>query len=97
MSECGCGFDFAKALLKGRRLESYAVIRDSDYESVMRKECAILSKKKLQEELELIAEAATWVGSLMRCPECGGWLLLKPQRGRRGSQMVSLKTAIRRK
>jgi hypothetical protein len=97
MSICRCGFDFVKARLRGRRLESYAVIRDSDYESVVRKECAILSKRKLQDKLKLIAEAATWVGILERCPECGGWLLLKPQRGKKSPQAVSLKTADRRK
>jgi hypothetical protein len=85
MPRCDCGFDFARARLTGRKVESYALISDDNYRAVVRKEIAILEEKKPQKRLALIAKAASSVGSLLRCPECGAWLLSKPlQRGRGG-------------
>jgi hypothetical protein len=82
-------------MLTGRAVESYAVIRDRDYMKVIRKECKILSEKKKLRRHALIANAATWVGSLMRCPDCGAWLLMTPQRGPGGSKTVLLEAAHR--
>ncbi len=92
MPTCNCGFSFTKAHLKGRRIESYATIRDCDYLKVMRKERAIFSEPKPHKRLALIGDAAQWVGNLMRCPECGAWLFLKPQQGKT-SPTILLKPA----
>jgi len=90
MPICECGFNFAKANLKGQRFESYAVIRDDDYPKVMRKESAILSEHGRDKVLALISDAAQWVGSLMRCPKCGAWVFVKPH-GRTRDAIVILK------
>jgi len=92
MPICDCGFNFAKAHLKGRRLESYAAVRHRDWVKVMRKERAILSERRSAKRLALIGDAAQSVGSLMRCPECGVWLLVKPRQGK-ASPIVLLKPA----
>ena len=92
MPICECGFNFAKARLKGRRIESYAAIRNRDYLKVMRKERVIFSEHKADRRLALIADAAEWVGNLMRCPDCGAWIFLKPQHGR-ASPIILLKPA----
>ena len=81
MPTCNCGFSFTKAHVKGRRIESYATICDRDYLQVMRKERAIFSECEPAKRLALIGDAAQWVGNLLRCPECGAWLFLKPQQG----------------
>ncbi len=78
--KCKCGFDFAKARVNGHRLESYAVIRDREYQTVLRKECVILSEKDAQRKMALIGQAAEGIGSLVLCPECGAWLFTQPRR-----------------
>jgi len=88
MPHCDCGFDFTRARLKGRRMESYAVISDKHYRTVMRKESAVLLEKNPERRLTLIGNVVAWVGSLMRCPACGAWLLAKPQREGRGGYIV---------
>ena len=91
MPICLCGFNFARAIIKGRRIESYAAIRNRDYMKVMRKERAILSERNAAKRIDLGADASQWVGNLMRCPECGDWTFLKP--GPRDSPIVRLKPA----
>jgi hypothetical protein len=81
--KCQCGFDFAEARVTGRGLESYAVIRDREYQTVLRKECVILSEKDAQRKMALIGKAAEGIGSLVLCPECGTWLFTQPRRRRR--------------
>jgi DNA-directed RNA polymerase subunit RPC12/RpoP len=92
MPLCECGFNFAKARVKGRRLESYAAVRDRDWLKLMRKESAILSERKADKRLAMIGDASRWVGNLMRCPKCGSWLFLKPAAGK-SSPVVLLKAA----
>jgi hypothetical protein len=92
MPTCSCGFSFTKGHLKGRRIESYATIRDRDYLKVMRKERVIFSERKPDKRLALIGDVAQWVGNLMRCPQCGAWLFLKPQQGK-ASPVILLKPA----
>lgn len=90
MPICDCGFTFVQARLKARRIESYAVVRDRDWLKLMRKERAILSECSSDKKLALIADAARSVGNLMRCPKCGTWLFLKPQRSQ-ASPILRLK------
>jgi hypothetical protein len=92
MPTCVCGFDFAKALSLGRKLESYAVISDRDFLKVIRKERAILAERTPDKRLRLIAEASQWVGSLAQCPRCRSWLFLKPFRAK-GRARLLLKAA----
>ncbi len=92
MPICECGFNFAKAHLKGQRIESYAAVRNRDWLKLMRKERAILSERDSDKRLPMISAAADWVGNLMRCPKCGAWLFLKPQQGK-ASPVILLKPA----
>jgi len=82
MPHCDCGFDFAKAHIKGRRLVSYALIPQKSYRAAIRREHAIIGEKNSDRKSILIAEASSFVGSLTRCPACGAWLLDEP--GRKG-------------
>jgi hypothetical protein len=92
MPICECGFDFAKAHLKGQRIESYAAVRDRDWLQLMRKEGGILSERNSDKRLSMICDCAQWVGNLMHCPKCGAWLCLKPQQGK-ASPAILLKPA----
>jgi hypothetical protein len=92
MPKCECGFDFAKAPLAGRRVESYATIRDRDFEKVIRKEQAVLSEGEPERKAALIADVAKSVGSLMKCPACGTWLFLRPGQVN-GGRTLLLKSA----
>jgi hypothetical protein len=94
MSGCDCGFDFARARLKKRRVESYAVISDRNYGAVIRKEHAILAETKPQKRMALIGKAASSVGSLMRCPECRAWVLAAPLKEGRGNYTVLRKSQL---
>lgn len=91
MPMCECGFDYAKARLEGREMESYAVIHDADYRRVVRKELAVLEEQDKEKKARLIANASQWVGSLMRCPECGAWMLLAPEKRSKEKEFVLLK------
>jgi hypothetical protein len=82
MPICECGFNFAKAHLKRQRIESYAVVHNSDWLKLMRKERAILLERDSDKRLSMICAAADWVGNLMRCPKRGTWILLRPQHGK---------------
>jgi len=93
MSRCECGFDFAKARLEGRRLQSYALMPDKGYRSAIRREYEIAIEKKAVRKLDLIAKASWSIGSLTRCPECGAWLLDEPLQGRRGRSTVLHRSA----
>ena len=94
MPRCDCGFDFVRARLTGRKLESYALISDDNYRAVIRKETAILKEKEPQKKLALIGKAAASVGSLVRCPKCSAWLLSKPRRSGQSRCIVLRKTQL---
>lgn len=80
MPHCDCGFDFAKAHIKKRRLVAYALIPDKSYRAAIRREYAIISEKNAEREQRMIARASSLIGSLMQCPRCGLWLLHEPKR-----------------
>ncbi len=92
MPICQCGFNFAKAHATGRPIESYAAVRNSDWLKLMHKERRILSEGNPDKRLALIGAASQCVGSLERCPDCGAWLFLKPQKGK-ASPVILLKPA----
>ena len=96
MPTCACGFNYAKARIEGREVESYAVIHDADYRRVVKKEHAILSEKDKEKKLRLIATASQWVGSLIHCPDCGAWMLLGPEKRSKDHQFIILKPVNRR-
>jgi hypothetical protein len=93
MPICECGFNWAKARLEGRDLESFAVIRDRDYRRVVKKEFAILSEKDKEKKGKLLFNASQWVGSLMHCPECGAWMFLPPEKRSELHEFILLKPA----
>lgn len=80
MPKCECGFNYAKARLDGRDLESYAVIRDKDYRRVVKKELEYLSERDKEKKGRLLFSTSRWVGSLKQCPECGTWMFLPPEK-----------------
>src|SRR6266850_5903175 len=83
MPHCDCGFDFAKARLKGRRLLAYALIPHRNYRAAIQRECQIVVEKNAERKHILMSNSSSSVGSLTRCPDCGAWLLDEPvQRGR---------------
>ncbi len=79
MPKCQCGFNFAKGRLDGRRIEAFAVVRDDDWLNLMSKEKSIRAQKDSDKKLSLIYASSKLVGNLMRCPECGLWILMKPK------------------
>lgn len=92
MPRCDCGFDLARARLTARRVESYALISEDNYGAVLRKENAILEETNPRKRLALIGKAASAIGNLVRCPECGAWLLAKPLRRGQGAYTVLRET-----
>lgn len=83
MPHCDCGFDFGKARLKRQAVVSYALLPDKTYKAAIRREHRILVEQNSERKLRLIAKAASSVGSLHQCPNCGAWLLAEPlKRGR---------------
>jgi hypothetical protein len=78
MFHCDCGFDYTMALLKGRRMVSYAIIPEKNYSAAIRREYAIVVEKNAERRLALIAKAVSSVGRLLRCPDCGAWFLTEP-------------------
>jgi len=94
MPICECGFNYPKARLEGRELETYAVIRDKDYRRVIKKDFAAFSEKDKEKKLRLIANASQWVGSLLHCPECGAWMFLPPEKRCEEHEFVVLKQAM---
>jgi hypothetical protein len=91
MVRCDCGFDFVKARLRGRALMSYALIPDKGYKMAIRREYAIVVEKNPKKRLTLIADAASSVGTLRKCPRCGAWLLDEPLKQRRDACTVILR------
>jgi hypothetical protein len=61
---------------------SYALIPEKNYIAAIRREYAIVVEKNAERKLTLIAKAASSVGSLTQCPDCGAWLLDEPPRRR---------------
>ena len=77
---CDCGFDFVKARIKRRPLVSYTLIAHKSYKAAIRREHAIIVERDAEKKHTMIADAATSVGTLTRCPDCGAWLLDEPSR-----------------
>jgi hypothetical protein len=94
MPHCNCGFDFAKAGRKRQPLVSYALIPDDGYEAAIRREHVIVVEKDPVKKSKMIAQAARSVGSLMKCPDCGAWLLTQPLK--RGRTSFALNSARQR-
>lgn len=79
MPRCDCSFDFVKALIKGRPLQSYTLIPQRRYRATIRKEHAIVTEKNAKKKHQMIADASSRVGSLTQCPRCGSWLFVEPK------------------
>ncbi len=79
-SRCRCGFDFAKARLKKRPLNSYVLLPEKRYQQTIRREYAITVEKNSDKRLRMIGRAAMLVGMLNQCPECGEWTMLEPRK-----------------
>lgn len=92
-AKCACGYNFAKGHIDGSLRESYAVIHSDDYLRVVEKEHVLTLESRRKRRLKMLAESAAWVGSLMECPECGAFLLVKPQRVGDDGEMILLKRA----
>ena len=76
---CKCGYSFSSEAAKSdRKVESFAVIRDRDYQAFLKSESQILASKGQQAKLRAIADSSELVGSLMECPQCSRTLFLKP-------------------
>ena len=70
--QCLCGFSFTKdALSETPTAPGFSIIRDEDYEEVMRHETAYFACNNENTQLGHIADAAVFVGSGHLCPECG--------------------------
>ena len=67
---------------------SYALIPHTSYRAAIRREHTIVVEKNPERKSRLIANAASSVSSLMRCPECGAWLLAQPVKRGRGADAV---------
>lgn len=94
MPICECGFNYVKARIEGREVESYALIHDKDYRRVIKKEFAILSEKHKERQGKLIYNASRWVGSLVHCPECGAWMLSLPEKRDKALEFVTLRPVV---
>jgi DNA-directed RNA polymerase subunit RPC12/RpoP len=90
-ARCECGYNFAKGHIDGSLRESYALIHSDDYLRVMKKEHLLTLESRRKRRLKMIAESSEWVGSLMECPECGIFLLVKPQRNGDDGEMILLR------
>jgi len=76
---CKCGYSFSSEAVKpDRKFESFAVVRDRDYQAFIKSESQVLASKGGQTKMRAIAHASEFVGSLMECPQCARTLLLKP-------------------
>ena len=80
---CPCGYNFAEDSRRSietgtRESESYAVIRNEDYTSVVKLELKVLESRDPQSRLKSIARAAERVGSAKVCPVCSRLSLIKP-------------------
>jgi hypothetical protein len=94
MPICECGFNYFKARLEGRDIESYAVIHDKDYRRVINKELAYRSEKDKEKKGKLLFNTSRWVGSLVHCPECGAWMLSLPEKRDKELDCVTLRPAV---
>ena len=77
-----------KARLSGRPLTSYALLSHDGYKAAIRREHAIVVEKDREKKSRLIADAASLVGNLTRCPNCGAWLLAQPLKRGRGPYAI---------
>jgi hypothetical protein len=76
---CKCGYSFSSEAAKpNRKFESFAVVRDRDYQAFLKSESRVLASKSEQAKMLVIAHSSELVGSLMECPQCSRTLLLKP-------------------
>jgi hypothetical protein len=93
MPKCECGYNFAKGHGDGSLQESYAVIHRGNYLRVVQKEHVLMMESRRKRRLKMIAQSADWVGSLIACPKCGAFLLVKPQRAGDDDAVILLKRA----
>jgi hypothetical protein len=76
---CKCGYSFSsEAAKRHRKFESFAVVRDRDYQAFLKSESRVLVSKGEQAKMRAIAHSSELIGSLMECPQCSRTLLLKP-------------------
>jgi len=83
---CTCGYDFATAALASlrdgsERYESYAVIRDNDYEKVVKLDYAALNASDDADRSRRIARSAQLVGTAKVCPDCSRLVFIGPRTG----------------
>jgi hypothetical protein len=67
---------------------SYALIPHTAYRAAIRREHAIVVENNPGRKSRMVANAASLVGGLMRCPKCGAWLLAQPMKSGRGAFTV---------
>ncbi len=77
---CKCGFLFSGQMMlqEPRPFESYAVIKDVEYQEFLKAEMKAARSDKPDARLRKLARSATFVGSLLKCPKCARLLLLTP-------------------
>ncbi len=79
---CKCGYGFTEKASKGlREFESYAVIRDAEYQEFLKSEVEALRADNGETSLGAIAQSSTYVGTGMVCPDCSRLTLLLPGGG----------------
>jgi hypothetical protein len=76
---CKCGYVFSGEVGDPDwKYESFAVIRDRDYQAFLKLEMRVLGSKGEQAMMRAIAHSSRLVGSLTECPQCSRTLFLKP-------------------
>lgn len=79
VSTCECGYAFSYTTsIRRRQFESFAVIRDKDYQRFLKLEQKVLEAPGQETFLRAVGKSSKYVGSLIECPECGRLLLIKP-------------------
>ena len=76
---CKCGYSFStESSRSDRKFESFAVIRDRDYQTFLKSEVRVLASKNEKTKMNAIARSSEHVGSLIECPQCSRTVFLKP-------------------
>ncbi|GMV99798.1 MAG: hypothetical protein AMXMBFR84_09370 [Candidatus Hydrogenedentota bacterium] len=82
---CSCGYNYVMASLKAqqsnrpRPYKTYMVVADEDHMKYIRAEKKWLEAKGKEAKLKALSRSARYTGSLMECPKCGRFSLVKPQ------------------
>jgi phage pi2 protein 07 len=58
--------------------ETFAVIRNSDYQKFIKSETRVLAAKDMDAKLRAIARSARLIGTMVECPKCSRTLFMKP-------------------